>query len=107
MILLFADMDRLTHRRRSDIIFLMFYGSEGREAHPVPAPPARPPPRWFALVDERGTTSWDEGKCYSILWVDSEKGLERKSIDTPCFSRLWGAPEAGRWRTRGTAPWCW
>lgn len=37
MILLFADMVRRTHRRRSNIIFLKFYGSGGRGAEAAAA----------------------------------------------------------------------
>lgn len=105
-------MVRLTHRRRSNIIFLMFYGSGGWGAASAPRPPAPPPtphPQlWFALVDERGTTSWDEHRKvlqYPLgrFW----EGAPMESINTPCFSRLWEAPGAGQWRTRGIAPWCW
>lgn len=112
MILLFADMVRRTHRRRSNIIFLKFYGSGGRGAALAPRPPPLPPPRprqlGFALVDERGTTSRDEHcKVLQYPLGRFRKGARMESINTPCFSRLWGAPAADQWRTRGIAPWCW
>lgn len=74
----------------------------------APTPTTPHPQLWFALVDERGTTSWDE-HCKVLQYPLGRfwEGAADESINTPCFSRLWGAPEAGQWLTRGIAPWCW
>lgn len=53
MILLFADVVRRTHRR-SNIIFLMFYGSGGPGAVMAPAPQAPTPPPPPAMICTSG-----------------------------------------------------
>lgn len=76
MTLLFADMVRLTHRRRSDIIFLMFDGSGGRGAAEAPGPHAPPPTPapsydlhyWMKEALHHGM---NVVKCYSFLWAGS------------------------------------